>query len=411
MSNYVQTTFFTPKDSLPTTNPAKTIFGAAYDVEFNNIAVAVATKFDSSTISSVPLAFNLGSAAAPGVTFVGELGTGLYSNGSGDLGHATGGIARLTISGTTGGTSILQPTSGVALAVANTGASPSTAAIALTVGSAGVAQTFSDGTNTGGYIGFGGSHDTQFGTSTAQAVTFVTNNSSRLSISSVGAVSIPAPTSGVGLTVFGIANSFTGNLAGSGTAGQSFGLRIAAGTNSSDEALLIVNASGASTLLTIFGDGGVTVGSPTGGDKGLGTLNATGVFVNGAAILTASTGTFTGTLTGFTAGTSGTINYVVAGGICALYAPAGFTGTSNAITMTMTGLPSAVQPANTVNATCGKVSNNNGIDYACECTVSGSTITFTTLLGSSPNITYGGSFANTGVKGLGTGWTITYPIS
>lgn len=51
MSNYVQTTFFTPKDTLPITNPAKTIFGAAYDVEFGNIATAIATKYDSSTTS------------------------------------------------------------------------------------------------------------------------------------------------------------------------------------------------------------------------------------------------------------------------------------------------------------------------------------------------------------------------
>lgn len=47
MSNYVQTTFFTPKDSLPPTNPAKTIFGAAYDVEFGNIQTAIATKADA----------------------------------------------------------------------------------------------------------------------------------------------------------------------------------------------------------------------------------------------------------------------------------------------------------------------------------------------------------------------------
>lgn len=44
MSNYTQTTFFAPKDSLPINNPGKTIFGAAYDVEFANLATAVNSK-------------------------------------------------------------------------------------------------------------------------------------------------------------------------------------------------------------------------------------------------------------------------------------------------------------------------------------------------------------------------------
>lgn len=49
MSNYTQTTFFTPKDTLPVTDPNKTIFGSAYDTEFGNISTAIATKYDSNT--------------------------------------------------------------------------------------------------------------------------------------------------------------------------------------------------------------------------------------------------------------------------------------------------------------------------------------------------------------------------
>lgn len=47
MSGYVQTTFFGPKDALPTTDPNKTIFGAAYDIEFGNIATAINSKLDT----------------------------------------------------------------------------------------------------------------------------------------------------------------------------------------------------------------------------------------------------------------------------------------------------------------------------------------------------------------------------
>lgn len=95
MSNYSQTTFFTPKDSLPTTNPAKTIFGAAYDVEFGNIASAIATKYDSTQIATSPVAFNLGSTSLPGITFVSHTGTGLSSDGSGDLFISTGGVQQV----------------------------------------------------------------------------------------------------------------------------------------------------------------------------------------------------------------------------------------------------------------------------------------------------------------------------
>jgi hypothetical protein len=49
MSNYTKTTNFATKDSLPSGNPAKIVKGTEIDAEFNNIAVAVATKADSST--------------------------------------------------------------------------------------------------------------------------------------------------------------------------------------------------------------------------------------------------------------------------------------------------------------------------------------------------------------------------
>lgn len=47
MSNYVVTTNFATKDSLPSGNPAKIIKGTEFSTEFNNIATAVATKANS----------------------------------------------------------------------------------------------------------------------------------------------------------------------------------------------------------------------------------------------------------------------------------------------------------------------------------------------------------------------------
>lgn len=47
MSNYTKTTNFTAKDNLPSGDSGKIIKGADFDVEFNNISTAVATKADT----------------------------------------------------------------------------------------------------------------------------------------------------------------------------------------------------------------------------------------------------------------------------------------------------------------------------------------------------------------------------
>jgi hypothetical protein len=58
MANYVKSTNFTSKDSLPTGDPLKVVKGTEIDVEFNNIATAVASKADtaSPTFSGTPFA-------------------------------------------------------------------------------------------------------------------------------------------------------------------------------------------------------------------------------------------------------------------------------------------------------------------------------------------------------------------
>jgi hypothetical protein len=58
MANYVKSTNFTSKDSLPTGDPLKVVKGTEIDVEFNNIATAVTSKADSAspTFSGTPFA-------------------------------------------------------------------------------------------------------------------------------------------------------------------------------------------------------------------------------------------------------------------------------------------------------------------------------------------------------------------
>lgn len=99
---------------------------------------------------------------------------------------------------------------------------------------------------------------------------------------------INAPASGSGLQVAGVSNAYAETIFGSNTSGQSFGLKIDAGTTSSDLSLLIQNRTATTNYLQVFGDGGSVFGSPTGSDKGLGSINAQSIFVNNSAVCLAS---------------------------------------------------------------------------------------------------------------------------
>lgn len=58
MSNYTKSTNFATKDALPSGDPLKIVKGTEIDTEFNNIAVAIATKADlaSPTFTGTPAA-------------------------------------------------------------------------------------------------------------------------------------------------------------------------------------------------------------------------------------------------------------------------------------------------------------------------------------------------------------------
>ena len=90
-----------------------------------------------------------------------------------------------------------------------------------------------------------------------------------------------------GLSLAGAANAYALTLTGNSTSGQSKGLLVNAGTNASDIAALINSQSGGTAFFTINGQGSVTVGSPTGGAKGVGTINAQALYVQGIAVSSA----------------------------------------------------------------------------------------------------------------------------
>lgn len=124
--------------------------------------------------------------------------------------------------------------------------------------------------------------------------------------------------------------------------------------------------------------------------------------INGASLAQVSSGSFTGTLTGYAANPTGTIQWRKSGTMVTLTCNAGITGTSNANTMTMTGLPAAVQALQTYNVWTRVTDNGTASLAVCAVTAS-DTLTFG--LGAT-----GGTFTASGTKGIPGSWSVTYDV-
>jgi hypothetical protein len=105
----------------------------------------------------------------------------------------------------------------------------------------------------------GVSSDSFVGTTSASDFSIRTGNSERMRITSGGKVEISIPTLANALKLNGANNYFTQFIkAGSGT-GTSYGLTIAAGTNSSDSSFEITNYSESTLYFKVRGDGAMAL--------------------------------------------------------------------------------------------------------------------------------------------------------
>jgi len=123
-----------------------------------------------------------------------------------------------------------------------------------------------------------------------------------------------------------------------------------------------------------------------------------------------ASGSFTLTLTGFSSNPSGTVNWrIIQGRLAVITLYTDITGTSNATTMTGTGIPIAIQPVNTiVNTSVAIRDGGNGAQGGQVVIPNSSTWTF----GNAPPIISGSfprSFTSSGSKGL-FAQTFTYPL-
>jgi hypothetical protein len=319
------------------------------------------------------------------------------ANNSFVLRDNTNAVDRLTVS-SSGNFSTAAPSSGVPLTIAGTSG---TAFI-----SAGKSLLGDDILFTGGNVYTTSTNPLVLGTSGAAAVTLASNGSSRISIGSAGNITANAPSSGVGVTASGVNGNYAMQLNGNSTTGGSRGLLILAGTNSSDAALAIANQPNTVNFLNILGDGSIIVGAPTGSGCGGGCLNAQDVRVNNVSVGTTTTGTFTGTFTGFASANTGTCTWTKTGNTVTLFMPATL-ATSNATTFTMTGLPSAIQPATLTQsvALTGDTQSGGSVSTgaAAVFTAASGTVTFHTGGGAS-------NWASSSNKGWSVGTSVTYSV-
>lgn len=167
----------------------------------------------------------------------------------------------------------------------------------------------------------------------------------------------------------------------------------------------LVITRGATTALA-----SIAIGNAT--DNPAVTINGTTVLVGD--VVQEITGTFTGTLSGMSATTTGDVKYVVHGNVCMLYAANAIFGTSNSTgQMTLTGLPAACQPVGLVPVVPCSGIIDNSVQVQGLCGVSGSQLNFILHDGSAVanRVSQTAIFTSGNSKGLAAGWCIAYPLS
>jgi len=140
------------------------------------------------------------------------------------------------------------------------------------------------------------------------------------------------------------------------------------------------------------------------------TADEIGIAVGGVKQGMFASGSFTATLTGFTANPTGTVQWRKNGSTVTLFIPTQISSTSNATTMTMTGLPAAIQPVNAVRVIADGLINNTVIGFGNgTIAAAGSVITFGIITAGAFTFNTVG-FTASSTKGIEAGWMVTYQV-
>lgn len=137
------------------------------------------------------------------------------------------------------------------------------------------------------------------------------------------------------------------------------------------------------------------------------------LYSNQTEVAVTTSGSFPGTLTGVTGSVTGTIHYRKVNNIVSLWTTASIIGTSNSIAMQLTGLPASLRPATGGHFPCLVQDDSNYPLAAIATVVNSSDITI--YVGrtdaASGVVQFQSGFTASGQKGLGAGWSVTYPIN
>ena len=203
MSNYTKTVNFAAKDALTTGDANKIVKGTEIDTEFNNIATAVATKFDSTSTVAIANGGTGSTTAAAAVTSLGALpaanpsytgtltgGTGVINIGSGQIGKdASGNFLVGTTAATLSTNTFTIAAAKPALVLGNSTTADSSVVLTLikdgsTASTSQLYQSFSYNSGSNGNGGISGNGDSQaafYTTSDARLKENVVNLPSQLS--------------------------------------------------------------------------------------------------------------------------------------------------------------------------------------------------------------------------------------
>lgn len=264
-------------------------------VEASGGGLLLRTANDAYSASSTALSFARTGSAVTGLTFGNATDNPTYTfSGSGAISGVGSGLTALNGTNITSGTVAAARVANISLATSgNGGVIGNLPTTNLNGGTAASPTTYWSGAGT--WTTPGGT--TAPANPTASVGLTAVNGTAATFMRSDGAPALSqaiaptmtgnwtfTPASGTGLTVNGLASSQSAKFFSPTGAGTSFGPEIFAGTNSSDISFQIRNAANTANYLVVLGDGGMELGAPTGGDLGLGTLNGTGLFVNGSIV-------------------------------------------------------------------------------------------------------------------------------
>jgi hypothetical protein len=299
-------------------NPTKTLRARAGNLELMNDAYS-ATLF--SVADSGTVTVNSGAATNVALSLTGSITSNNWqfnNEASGSLIYANTGYLRFANSigesiriNANNNVTISSPLSGYALQV--NGLTGTFAAV-LTASDNGLLLANAAATSYGELYYNSGSFKVEaIGSSIPLA--FATNGAVRLTVATTGAVSIAAVSSGTaltvnsasastGLSVVGGANSYAQLVTAPNTSGQSFGVKISAGTTGSDYGFVVQNAAVTTNYLIVNGLGSTlltSVGAAT-------TLSITNAITsNGSAVIINTAG----------AGNTGVVGLQISDGVTA----------------------------------------------------------------------------------------------